>query len=92
MGKHRRPGPPNQPSRVPPLPDADVPLAAYMKRRRPPQEVHRRHHPVHGGASHVRPEETRVLEEWDGFTYRMVGTAPTLAAARMWSGRKLGPG
>lgn len=31
----------------------------------------------------------RILEKWDGFTYQVVGTAPTLAAAREWLG--LGP-
>jgi hypothetical protein len=39
MGKHRRPGPPNQPSRAAPRVDADDPLAAYDKRRRPPMDI-----------------------------------------------------
>ncbi|MBW5481620.1 DUF6087 family protein [Streptomyces bambusae] len=84
MGKHRRPGPPNQPSRAVPRIDAGDPLAAYDKRRRPPMDVHRRHRPVGGGASHLRPGEVRVLEEWSGFAYEPVGTAPDLAAAQKW--------
>ncbi len=47
-------------------------------------DVHRRHRPVNGGAGHVRPGEARVLEEWDGFAYQVVGTAADLAAAREW--------
>ncbi|AVI00242.1 hypothetical protein C5L38_34895 (plasmid) [Streptomyces sp. WAC00288] len=84
MGKHRRPGPPNQPSRAVPRVDADDPLAAYDKRRRPPMDVHRRHRPVHGGAGHLRPEEPRILEQWDGFNYVPAGTAPDLATAQAW--------
>ncbi|WP_062204853.1 DUF6087 family protein [Streptomyces sp. NBRC 109706] len=84
MGKHRRPGPPNQPSRAVPRVDEADPLAAYRRRRRPPMDVHRRHRPVNGGAGHVRPGEARVLEEWDGFAYQVVGTAADLAAAREW--------
>ncbi|MGW3656462.1 DUF6087 family protein [Streptomyces sp. NPDC005151] len=45
-------------------------------------DIWRRHRPVHGGAGHLRPDEPRVLEEWDDFTYQVVGTAPNLAAAR----------
>ncbi|MFD7506462.1 DUF6087 family protein [Streptomyces sp. NPDC059850] len=55
MGKHSRPGPPNQPSRA-------VPRA--------------------GG--HLRPDEPRVLEEWNGFSYEPAGTAPSLAEAQRW--------
>ncbi|MER7999593.1 DUF6087 family protein [Streptomyces sp. NPDC095613] len=84
MGKHSRPGPPNQPSRAVPRVDADDPLAAYNKRRRPPMDIYRRHRPVHGGAGHLRPDEPRVLEEWDDFAYQVVGTAPNLAVAQMW--------
>ncbi|MBQ0985284.1 hypothetical protein KBZ10_12300 [Streptomyces sp. F63] len=84
MGKHRRPGPSNQPSRTVPRVDADDPLAAYNKRRRPPMDLYRRHRPVHGGAGHLRPDEPRVLEEWTGFVYEVVGTAPSLAAAQEW--------
>ncbi|RKN46840.1 hypothetical protein D7294_01075 [Streptomyces hoynatensis] len=84
MGKHRRPGPPNQPSRAVPRVDADDPLAAYNKRRRPPMDTYRRHRPVHGGAGHLRPDEPRVLEEWNDFAYEVVGTAPDLAAAQEW--------
>jgi hypothetical protein len=87
MGKHRRPGPPNQPSRTVPRVDADDPLAVYNKRRRPPMDIYRRHRPVHGGAAHLRPAEPRVLEEWTGFAYEPVGTAPDLAAAREWVDR-----
>ncbi|MFC9298359.1 DUF6087 family protein [Streptomyces sp. NPDC057011] len=85
MGKHRRPGPPNQPSRAVPRLDGSDPLAAYDKRRRAPMDVYRRHRPAGGGAEHVRPEEARVLEEWDGFTYAPAGTAPNLAAAKAWA-------
>ncbi|MGX1885438.1 DUF6087 family protein [Streptomyces sp. NPDC055287] len=85
MGKHSRPGPPNQPSRAVPSVDANDPLAAYHKRRRPPMDQALRHRPLHGGASHLRPDEPRVLEEWDGFGYTPVGTAPNLAAARAWA-------
>ncbi|MCZ0983067.1 DUF6087 family protein [Streptomyces diastatochromogenes] len=85
MGKHRRPGPPDQPSRAVPQVDPSNPLAAYHKRRRPPLDIYRRHRPAHGGGGHLRPGEPRVLEEWDGFTYQIVGTAPTLAAARQWA-------
>ncbi|MFF5669133.1 DUF6087 family protein [Streptomyces hygroscopicus] len=84
MGKHRRPGPPNQPSRAVPRVDVANPLAAYSKRRRPPLDIYRRHRPLHGGAGHLRPDEPRALEEWDGFTYAPAGTAPDLAAAQRW--------
>ncbi|MFE7548634.1 DUF6087 family protein [Streptomyces gardneri] len=85
MGKHRRPGPPNQPSRAVPRVNADDPLVAYNKRRRPPLDIYHRHRPVHGGAIHLRPDEPRVLGEWDGFTYVPAGTAPDLAAAQAWA-------
>jgi len=85
MGKHSRPGPPNQPSHALPRVDADDPLAAYTKRRRPPMDQYRRHRPLHGGACHLRPEEPRTLEEWDGFAYVPAGTAPDLAAATAWA-------
>ena len=84
MAKHRRPGPPNQLSRAVPRVDADNPLAAYNKRRRPPMDIHRRHRPVHGGAGHLRPDEPRVLDVWVGFAYEVVGTPPGLAAAQEW--------
>ncbi|MET9087384.1 DUF6087 family protein [Streptomyces sp. NPDC004237] len=84
MGKHSRPGPPNQPSRARPNADPDDPLAAYHKRRRPPMDVYRRHRPLNGGASHLRPDEPRALEEWNGFAYEPAGTAPDLAAAQRW--------
>lgn len=84
MGKHRRPGPPNQPSRAVPRVDADDPLTAYNKRRRPPMDLYGRHRPVHGGAGHLRPDEPRVLEEWTGFAYEVVGAAPRLTAAQKW--------
>ncbi|WRZ62359.1 DUF6087 family protein (plasmid) [Streptomyces sp. NBC_01294] len=64
--------------------DADAALAAYNKRRRPPMDIHRRHRPVNGGSTHLRPGETRVLEEWSVFAYEPVGTAPNLAAAQEW--------
>ncbi|MFB7656412.1 MULTISPECIES: DUF6087 family protein [unclassified Streptomyces] len=84
MGKHSRPGPPNQPSRGGPRVDGDDPLAPYHKRRRPPLDQYRRHHPLHGGGGHLRPEEPRALEEWSGFWYEPAGTAPDLAAAQRW--------
>ncbi|WP_415953821.1 DUF6087 family protein [Streptomyces sp. KLOTTS4A1] len=84
MGKHSRPGPVNQPSRVVPRVDADDPLAAYNKRRRPPMDVWRKHRPLHGGGSHLRPDEARALLAWNGFAYEMTGTAPNLAAAQEW--------
>ncbi|MFD4241532.1 DUF6087 family protein [Streptomyces sp. NPDC058525] len=85
MAKHRRPGPPNQPSRAVPRVDPADPLAAYTRRRRPPLDIHRRHRPAHGGAGHVRPDEPRVLEEWDGFAYVVIGTASGLAEAKAWA-------
>ncbi|WP_030687815.1 DUF6087 family protein [Streptomyces sp. NRRL B-1347] len=85
MGKHCRPGPPNQPSRAVARVDAADPLAAYRKRRRPPMDIYRRHRPAHGGAGHLRPDEPRILEEWNDFTYVVVGTAPNLAIAQDWA-------
>jgi hypothetical protein len=41
---------------------------------------------MHGGAGHLRSDGLRVLEEWDGFAYEMVGTACDLAAAQKWAG------
>lgn len=84
MGKHSRPGPPNQPSRAVPRADGGAPLAAYHKRRRPPLDVHRRHRPLNGGGGHLRPDEPRALEEWNGFSYEPVGTAANLAEAQRW--------
>ncbi|MFE6338644.1 hypothetical protein ACFVOK_36445 [Streptomyces sp. NPDC057798] len=78
MGKHSRPGPPNQPPRALPRVDADDRLAAYNKRRRPPLDVHRRHRPLHDGGGHLRPDEPRALEEWSGFLYEPAGTAVNL--------------
>ncbi|MGW7047985.1 DUF6087 family protein [Streptomyces avermitilis] len=77
MGKHSPPGPPNQPARAAARVDADEPLAAYNKRRRPPMDIYRRrppmdiyrrHRPVHGCVGHFRPDDPHVLEEWDDFT------------------------
>ncbi|MBB5108848.1 hypothetical protein [Streptomyces spectabilis] len=59
-------------------------LAAYHKRRRPPMDVYRRHRPAHGGAAHLRPDEPRVLGQWNDFTCIVVGTAPNLATAQAW--------
>ncbi|MFE7778725.1 DUF6087 family protein [Streptomyces sp. NPDC057445] len=84
MGKHARPGPPNQPSRAVPAVDPDDPLAAYERRRQPPLDQPRRHRPLHGHAGHLHPDTPRVLEEWDGFTYTPVGTAADLATAQRW--------
>lgn len=48
-------------------------------------DVWRRHRPLHGGASHLKPDEPRALEEWDGFAYVPTGTADDLAAAHAWA-------
>ena len=85
MGKHSRPGPPNQPSRAVPAIDPADALAAYHKRRRPPLDIYRRHRPLHGGAGHLRPEQPRALEQWDGFAFVPAGTATDLAAAQQWA-------
>ncbi|MEV0847796.1 DUF6087 family protein [Streptomyces sp. NPDC049954] len=93
MGKHSRPGPPNQPSRAVARVDGDEPLAEYHQRRRAPMDVYRRHRPLHGGAGHLRPEQPRVLETWDGFAYVPAGTAENLLAAQAWaSGTETGAG
>ncbi|MEW1719298.1 DUF6087 family protein [Streptomyces sp. NPDC093109] len=84
MARHRRPGPPNQPSRAVPRIDAADPLAAYEKRRRAPLEGSRRHRPMLGGGRHLTPDAVRVLEEWNGFAYEAVGTAPDLRSAQKW--------
>jgi hypothetical protein len=87
MGKHSRPGPPNQPSRAVLRIDADADnrLAAYDKRRRPPLDVHRRHRPLHhSGGGHIRPDAPRALEEWNGFSYEPAGIAANLAQAQRW--------
>ncbi|MET9419082.1 DUF6087 family protein [Streptomyces klenkii] len=92
MGKHSRPGPPNQPSRaIPAVDPADPadPLAAYHKRRRPPLDVYRRHRPLHGGASHLHPDQPRALEQWDGFTFVPAGSAPDLATAQQWANERM---
>ncbi|CCK32796.1 hypothetical protein BN159_8418 [Streptomyces davaonensis JCM 4913] len=85
MGKHSRPGPPNQPSRATPRIDPANPLAPYEKRRRPPMDVWRRHRPLHRGGGHLHPEQPRALEEWNGFSYEPAGTAPNLAQAQRWA-------
>lgn len=64
--------------------NADDPLAAYNKRRRPPMDTYCRHSPVHGGAGYLRPDEPRGLEEWDDFAYQVVGPAPDLASVQRW--------
>ncbi|MEV1007771.1 DUF6087 family protein [Streptomyces sp. NPDC049881] len=84
MGKHRRPGPPNQPSRAVPGVDPADPLGPYEQRRRPPADERRRQRPVSGGAAHLRPEEPRLLEEWNGFAYVAVGIAANRAVAERW--------
>ncbi|MEU6479554.1 DUF6087 family protein [Streptomyces sp. NPDC047017] len=91
MGKHSRPGPPNQPSRAVPRVDAGDPLAAYRKRRRPPLDIYRRHRPLHGGGGHLHPCEPRALEAWNGFRYELAGTAPDLMTAQKWVD-EAGPG
>ncbi|MFI9630029.1 DUF6087 family protein [Streptomyces sp. NPDC052042] len=91
MGRHSRPGPPDQPSQAFSRIDPDDPLAPYKRRRRAPMDIYRRHRPVSGGASHLRPEESRFLEYWDGFAYVPHGTAPNLAAAQQWAAGGLPP-
>ncbi|MFD4577511.1 DUF6087 family protein [Streptomyces sp. NPDC058417] len=85
MGKHRRPGPPNQPPLAVPRADPDDLLAAYDKRRRAPMDVYRRHRPLCGGANHLSPDQPRALEIWDGFAYAPAGTAQNLQAAQAWA-------
>ncbi|QLE70274.1 hypothetical protein FGW37_00375 [Streptomyces rectiverticillatus] len=86
MGKHRRPGPFDQSSRVFPHVDSDDPLAPFQRRRKPPLDgPWRRHRPAGGGATHVRSGEERLLEEWDGFAYQPAGIAPNLAEAQKWA-------
>ncbi|MFZ3492065.1 DUF6087 family protein [Streptomyces sp. 5.8] len=48
-------------------------------------DVYRHHRPVGGAAGHVRPQEPRILESWDGFACIPEGTAPNLAAAQLWA-------
>lgn len=95
MGKHSRSGPPppGEPPRRPARVDPDDPeaLAPYLKRRRPPLGGPRIHRALHGGASHLHPDQARALLSWDGFEYKPVGTAPDLAAARAWVA-ELAPG
>ncbi|MFJ9339165.1 DUF6087 family protein [Streptomyces sp. NPDC101733] len=87
MGRHRRT---DSESGAWPKPDSG-PLAAFEERRRPPAGIVRRHRPAGGGASHLRPEEPRLLQQWDGFVYVPVGTAPDLDAARAWERSPLCP-
>ncbi|MER5773630.1 DUF6087 family protein [Streptomyces sp. NPDC002039] len=82
VGRHRRPEP---------APAVGGPLAEFEERRRPPAGVARRHRPVGGGASHLRPDEPRLLQEWDGYVYAPAGTAPNLGAARAWEQSPLDP-
>ncbi|MER5933236.1 DUF6087 family protein [Streptomyces sp. NPDC002054] len=83
LGRHRRPGTPSESQSLPESDPTD-PLAAFEERRRPPMGISRRHRPVNGGAAHLRPDEARLLQQWDGYTYALVGTAANLAAARAW--------
>ncbi|MEU1377399.1 DUF6087 family protein [Streptomyces triculaminicus] len=85
MGKHSRPGPPNQPPRAVPRADPGDPLSAYHKRRRPPLDIYRRRRPLHGSAGHLHPDQPRALEKWDGFTYVPAGTAPDLTTTQQWA-------
>ncbi|MEO3976838.1 DUF6087 family protein [Streptomyces sp. CAU 1734] len=81
MGRHARPGPPDQPPRLTP----GDPLTLYYLRRRAPENVYHRHRPAGGGGVHVRPQEPRILDSWDGFRYLPIGIAPDLDAARTWA-------
>ncbi|MFD5425477.1 DUF6087 family protein [Streptomyces sp. NPDC127084] len=89
MGKHSRPGPPNQPSRAVPRVSPDDLLAGYEKRRRPPLDQHRLHRPFHGGGGHLHPDQPRALEEWNGFSYEPASTALNLAEARRWANEQV---
>ncbi|GFH73221.1 DUF6087 family protein [Streptomyces diastaticus] len=81
MGKHRRPEP-------------AVPRRAARERRRPARRVQQATPTADGHLppsptdarrrSHLRPDEPRILEEWDDFTYQVAGTAPNLAEAQNW--------
>ncbi|WP_254047187.1 DUF6087 family protein [Streptomyces aureus] len=62
--------------------NAEDPLDTYDKRRRPPPDDCHRHRPFPGCGGHLRPDEPRVLEQRDGFTYVPAGTAPDLATAQ----------
>ncbi|MFH8411089.1 DUF6087 family protein [Streptomyces sp. NPDC018019] len=84
MGKHRRPGPPNQPPKTTPAAEREGVTYTYDRRRQPPPEGPRRHRPVHDHGGHLYPDEPRVLEEWTGFQYVIVGTTADLAAAAQW--------
>ncbi|WP_412076131.1 DUF6087 family protein [Streptomyces xanthophaeus] len=79
MGRHRRPE-----HQAWPEPDPGSALAAFEERRRPPAGITRRHRPAGGGASHLRPDEPRLLQQWDGYAYAPAGTAPNLDSARVW--------
>ncbi|MFC1407384.1 MULTISPECIES: DUF6087 family protein [Streptacidiphilus] len=88
MGKHSRPDPRNEselPDDVDPADEAL--LYPYIRRRRPPLAGRRIHHPINGGASHVRPDEARLLLEWDGFAYQPGGVAVSLAEAHKWASK-----
>jgi hypothetical protein len=90
MGKHSRTGPPGPPPEDRPKPprsdDADNAdaLAPFHRRRQPPIQGARIHRPLHGGASHLDPEQPRLLSEWDGYSYVPAGIAADLAEARDW--------
>jgi hypothetical protein len=49
-----------------------------------PPGVHRRYRPFHGGGGHLRPDQPRAWEEWNGFSYQPAGTAANLAQAQRW--------
>ena len=90
MGKHSRTGPPPPPGDRPPRREridpgaADV-LEPFHRRRQPPLDGPRIHRALHGGASHLSPDQPRLLFAWDGYGYAPAGTAPDLAAARAWA-------
>ncbi|MEU3657959.1 DUF6087 family protein [Streptomyces sp. NPDC032161] len=46
---------------------------------------------MHGGASHLSPDEPRALEVWDGFAYIPAGTTENLPAAQAWANRRTRP-
>lgn len=88
MGKHRRPGPLDQPSRAVPRPDRSDPFLLYQQRRREPADGPRRHHSLQAG-SPFGTYDPHILEEWDGYRYRPAGIAPDLVVARAWAGELL---
>lgn len=88
MGKHRRPGPPNQPSRAVPRVDANDPLASYNERRRAPMDVYRA--PGRWGVERATFGRTSRVSWRSGMASPT--HAPDLAAAKQWISELTGGG